>query len=322
MIGDRMLGKVVGCITGISWFWRLNARVENAARRFRPVRVLLATLAEVTRNDAQQLVAGIAYYGMVALVPITVAILQILALTLGEERSREWLDSFSAAILPPSIDLGLLLSVPDATTAGITGLFALLGLAWGSFKLFGAVGVVVNRMWGIAPMQVGIIGKTRQYVLMSATALALLISSVLTYLMSHDLAPLALQELKLTGWADTLTTAIVSGWINVFAGLLSGIAFLMVYRYVPECRVRWRWALLGAGFAGISLQLMNYGVSLFLAYIAPSHLLYGPLASVLIILVWLFASAATLTWGAALTAYGQSVYEGEGPEPGPGWFLK
>ena len=321
MTAERILARLVRFIGGISWLLRLNARLKDAARRFRPIRVLLATLAEVTRNDAQQLNAGIAYYGMVALLPVTVAMLQILALTLGEERSRGWLASYSSALLPLSIDLQGLLSTQDATAAGVTGLLALLGLAWGSFKLFGAVGVVVNRMWGISPRQVGVIAKTRQYLLMSATALVLLISSVLTYLMSQDLAPLALQDLELTGWSNTLATAIASGWSNVIAGLLSGAAFLIVYRYVPERRVRWRWALFGAGFAGMALQLVNYGVSLFLAYVAPSHLLYGPLASVLIILVWLFASSATLASGAAVAAYGQSVYEGDGPTPGPGWFL-
>ena len=322
MISERIVVKVVGFISGITWLLRLNARLENAARRFRPVRVLLATLAEVTRNDAQQLVAGIAYYGMVALVPVSVAILQVLALMLGEEQGREWFSSFSSAVLPPSIDLGGLLVTQDATATGITALFALLGLAWGSFKLFGAVGVVVNRMWGIEPRHVGIVSKMRQYLLMSATALVLLMSSVITYLMSQDLASLALRELELEGWADTLATAIASGWSNVIAGLLLVAAFLIVYRYVPERRVRWRWALSGAVLAGMALQLVNYGVSLFLAYLAPSHLLYGPLASVLIILVWLFASSATLAGGAAVAAYGQSVYEGDGPTPGPGWFLR
>ena len=175
MTAERILARLVRFIGGISWLLRLNARLKDAARRFRPIRVLLATLAEVTRNDAQQLNAGIAYYGMVALLPVTVAMLQILALTLGEERSRGWLASYSSALLPLSIDLQGLLSTQDATAAGVTGLLALLGLAWGSFRLFGAVGVVVNRMWGISPRQVGVIAKTRQYLLMSATALVLLI---------------------------------------------------------------------------------------------------------------------------------------------------
>ena len=321
MITGRILARAAGCIGGVTWLLRLNARLEAAARRFRPVRVLLATLAEVTRNDAQQLVAGIAYYGMVALVPVSVAILQFLGLTLGEEQSREWFSSFSSAVLP-SVDLGRLLATQDATATGVTALFALLGLAWGSFKLFGAVGLVVNRMWGIEPRQVGIMGKMRQYLLMSGTALALLASSVITYLMSQDLTLPILRELGLTGWAGVPFGAAGAGWASAVAGLLSGAAFLVVYRYVPERRVRWRWAVSGAILAGVSLQLVNYGVSLVLAYVAPSHLLYGPLASALIILLWLFASGVTLAGGAAAAAYGQSVYEGDGPTPGPGWFLK
>ena len=103
--------------------------------------------------------------------------------------------------------------------------------------------------------------------------------------------------------------------------MLAGAAFLVVYRYVPERPVRWRWAAIGAGVAGLALQLVNYGVALFISYVAPSHLVYGPLASVLIVLVWLFASAVTLASGAAVAAYGQNVYDGDGPTPGPGWFL-
>ena len=196
-----------------------------------------------------------------------------------------------------------------------------LGLVWGSYKLFGAVGLIVNRMWGIAPSQVDIISRTRQYFLMSGTALALFVSSMFTYVVSQDLAPLVLRELQLAGWFNTPPVAISQWWSNIFAALLSGFAFLMVYRYVPERPVRWRWAMTGAIVAGVALQLVNYGVVIFILYLAPSHLVYGPLASVLVILMWLFASSVTLAMGAAASAYGQSVYDGDGPTPGPGWFL-
>ena len=122
-----------------------------AAARWRPLRVLLATLAAVTRNDAQQLIAGIAYYGMVALIPVSVALLQFLGVALGQELSMGWFETWSSRLLPGDIDFESLLVAQDFTVVGITGVFALLGLAWGSYKLFGSVGVVVNRMWGIAP---------------------------------------------------------------------------------------------------------------------------------------------------------------------------
>lgn len=322
MILDRASEKVSAWVGGISWLLNLNRRMEAAAARWRPVRVVLATLAAVTRNDAQQLIAGIAYYGMVALIPVSVAILQFSAFALGEELSWDWFETWSSRVLPHTIDLGSLLSPGDTTALGVTGIFALAGLAWGSYKLFGSVGVVVNRMWGIAPAQVGIFGKTRQYLLMSATAVVLLLSSVFTYVISQDLSHWARDNLHSTGPPNVLVNFVANGWWpNLLAGLLAGAAFLIVYRYVPERAVQWRWAAIGAGVAGVALQLVNYGVALFIAYLAPSHLVYGPLASVLIVLVWLFASSITLASGAAVAAYGQNVYDGDGPTPGPGWFL-
>ncbi len=323
MILDRASERVADWVGGILWLSRLRRRIEATAARWRPLRVVLATLAAVTRNDAQQLIAGIAYYGMVALIPVSVALLQFFGLALGQELSMGWFDAWSSRLLPGDIDLEGLLITEDSTVVGITGVFALLGLVWGSYKLFGSVGVVVNRMWGIAPAQVGIFGKTRQYLLMSATSLALLLSSVFTYLISYGLSSQTSRRPDPAVPADVIATFITQGWwSNVFAGLLSVVAFLIVYRYVPERRVLWRWAIIGAGVAGVALQAVNYGVALFISYAAPSHLVYGPLASVLIVLVWLFASSVTLASGAAVAAYGQNVYNHDGPTPGPGWFLR
>ena len=323
MILDRASERVADWVSGISWLARVRRELESAAARWRPFRVVLATLAAVTRNDAQQLIAGIAYYGMVALIPVSVALLQFFGLALGQELSMGWFDAWSSRLLPGNIDLEGLLITEDSTVVGITGVFALLGLVWGSYKLFGSVGVVVNRMWGIAPAQVGIFGKTRQYLLMSATSLALLLSSVFTYLISYGLSSQTSRRPDPTVPSDVIATFITQGWwSNVFAGLLSVVAFLIVYRYVPERRVLWRWAIIGAGVAGVALQAVNYGVALFISYAAPSHLVYGPLASVLIVLVWLFASSVTLASGAAVAAYGQNVYNHDGPTPGPGWFLR
>ena len=324
MILDRASERVADWVSGIHWLARVQRRLEAAAARWRPLRVVLATLAAVTRNDAQQLIAGIAYYGMVALIPVSVALLQFLGLALGQELSIGWFEAWSSHLLPSNIDLESLLVGQDFTIVGITGVFALLGLVWGSYKLFGSVGVVVNRMWGIAPAQVGILGKTRQYLLMSATSLVLLLSSVFTYLISHGLALGTPAHLEPNAeWGNALLTLATQGWwSNVLAGVLSAVAFLIVYRFVPERRVFWRWALLGAGVAGVALQLVNYGVSLFISYVAPSHMVYGPLASVLIVLVWLFASAVTLASGAAVAAFSQTVYDHDGPTPGPGWFLR
>lgn len=293
--------------------------IQRLAHRRSSVRLVLATVAAVTRNDSQQLMAGVAYYGMVSLLPFSVVVLQILPWLLGESGAELWFSSISSGVLPSNIDISSLWPSQPPAVAGATSLVAFLGLLWGSFKLFGAVGLVVNRAWGIAPAQVGFIGKTREYLFLSAMALGLLISSVLTYVTVPDLALYALRAAEL-GWLANFAEA-QRWWPSLLAWLLSVVVFLLVYRYVPERQVQWRWALLGAISASIMFEAASYVFALFFSFVAPQRLFYGPLASVLIILIWLFVSALTLVSGAALTAYAQSIYRGDGPVPPPSWFL-
>ena len=297
----------------------LQRAIRRLAQRRSSVRLLLATLAAVTRNDVQQLTAGVAYYGMVCLLPLSVVVLQILPLVLGDAGAQTWFAAISAGVLPPNVDWSALWPSQAPAVAGVTGLVAFLGMTWGSIKLFGAVGLVVNRMWGIEPAQVGVIGKTREYFFLSAMALGLLVSSVLTYVTAPYLALNALEAVQLGGLASVLAEQ--RWWPGLLAWLLSVVVFLLVYRYVPERPVHWRWALLGALAASIIFEAANYVFALFFSYVAPQRLLYGPLASVLVILIWLFVSSLTMVSGAALTAYAQSIYRGDGPVPTEGWFL-
>ena len=298
---------------------RLRRYIQRLAQRRSSVRLVLATVSAVMQNDNQQLMAGVAYYGMVSLLPFSVVVLQILPVLLGEEGARAWFSAISSGVLPPNIDVSTLWPAQPPAVAGATGLIAFLGLLWGSFKLFGAVGLVVNRAWGIEPAQVGILGKTREYLFLSAMAFGLLISSVLTYVTVPDFIVYVLRATGVDGLANVVEAQ--RWWPSLLAWVLSVIVFLLVYRYVPARTVHWRWALLGAVSASIIFQAASYIFALFFSYIAPQRLFYGPLASVLIILIWLFVSALTLVSGAVLTAYAQSIYRGDGPWPRSGWFL-
>ena len=297
----------------------LRRSVQRLAQRRSSVRLVLATVSTVMQNDNQQLMAGVAYYGMVSLLPFSVVVLQILPLLLGEEGARAWFSAISSGVLPSNIDVSTLWPSQPPAVAGATSLVAFLGLLWGSFKLFGAVGLVVNRAWGIEPAQVGILGKTREYLFLSAMALGLLVSTVLTYVTVPDFTVYVLRSIELAGLANAVEAQ--RWWPGLLAWALSVIVFLLVYRYVPERPVLWRYAIVGAVSASIIFEAASYVFALFFSYIAPQRLFYGPLASVLIILIWLFFSALTLVSGAVLTAYAQSIYRGDGPRPRSGWFL-
>ena len=167
---QQILGRVAKTLTAIPLLAKSGLTIEQAATRWRPLRVVLATLAAVTRNDAQQLTAGVAYYGLVFVIPISVGILQVFGVVLGTARSEDWYSKLTAGLLPAGIDLRLVAASQDSASAGVAAALAFIGLTWGSYKLFGSVGVVVNRMWGIEPTQVGVLAKTREFLYLSGTA--------------------------------------------------------------------------------------------------------------------------------------------------------
>lgn len=303
-------------------FKLLRARrgIIRLAQRWQLLRVLLATLATITRNDVQQLVAGTAYYGVLSLIPITFGMLQGLALVLGPEQTEQWFTQLSAALLPTPFEMSFYRNFSQSVVAGATWLLALVGLIWGSVRLFGAVGLVVNRMWGIDPALVGGVARLREFLFMAGTALILLVSSIVTYLVDLQSLPYLLGSLGIIPLVDAL--AAQRWWSDGLTTGLSALAFILVYRYVPEHQVRWKWAAIGGALAGVAFKLTSDGFAYILTHLAPPNLVYGSLAWLLAFLMWNFASALILATGAAITAYGQSIYDSDGPRTGRGWFLR
>lgn len=85
--------------------------------------------------------------------------------------------------------------------------------------------------------------------------------------------------------------------ILFMTGLLS-----LLYHYVPNCQVRWRHALPGAGFAALVFALAQKLFGLFIIGLPSYRLVYGAFAALPIFLLWLYLSWTVIILGALLTA--------------------
>ncbi|MYC34103.1 MAG: YihY/virulence factor BrkB family protein [Chloroflexi bacterium] len=305
-----------GLLERMLWFLRQASALERLINRWRPLLVLEASLLAIMRPNIQQLGAGVAYYGIMAMMPLLVVGLQIIAVWLGQEEARIWFNELSARVFPAELDIAALLGDPSAQTVGVISGLAFVGLAWGLFKLFGAVSAILNLTWGIEPSNTRFADNLKEIMAIGAAATVFLVSSVLTWVVVDDFTSQVLRALRLLMWADALASASVTGLVNLLAWLLLVLSLVIIYRYVPRRLVRWRWAALGSLAVGVALQLMNFGFVMFMTHVAPSQFVQGILASALVILFWLFLAARLLAWGAALSAYAQSVYDLDGPQPG------
>lgn len=108
-----------------------------------------------------------------------------------------------------------------------------------------------------------------------------------------------------------------AGWLVLWTPIRWGIGtvilfifFWVLYRHLPKHGLSWKDVLPGAIFAVIFWQLISEGFSLFVGYGNYSQL-YGQLASVVIMMIWFYLTAAVLLFGALLNVYGK-----EGKERG------
>ncbi len=305
-----------GLLERLLWFLRQASALERLINRWRPLLVIEASLLAVMKPNIQQLSAGVAYYGIMAMMPLLVAGMQIIAVWLGQEGARVWFGELSARVFPAELNIVALLGDPNAETVGVVSSLAFLGLAWGLFKLFGAVSAILNLTWGIEQSNTGFADNLKEVIAIGAAATVFLVSSMLTWLVVDDFTGQVLRALRLLQWADAVASTAVTGLVNLVAWLLLILSLVIIYRYVPRRPVRWRWAALGSLAVAVALQLMNYGFAMLLSHVAPSQFVQGILASALVILLWLFLAARLLAWGAAISAYAQSVYDLDGPAPG------
>ena len=138
-------------------------------------------------------------------------------------------------------------------------------------------------------------------------ALSLAITSALTTIQKYTLPVLGWQPRQ-----DPFLWAIVGAVVPV---LLAVLSFTVIYRVVPNTRVRWRSAAIAGLAAGLLWEAAKRGFTYYLLTPGAAYgRIYGQIGGIISLVFWIYYSAVILVLGAELASVLQDIHPHRGRE--------
>jgi membrane protein len=258
-------------------------------------RGLGALLRRLQEHDVLVLSAAIAYTTILSFFPLMVGVIVLLSQWIEHTDAQRTIVRALTPYLPPGV-VSLVWGTLDAAirARGAAGPIAIIGLFWTATAAASAVRHSLNRVLG-APAARSFWHRKGIETIMVALAgtlvsLSLLTSAVITFLKGipalGDLAVLLERSRGITA-----ATA-ASPWI------LSGAAFLVVYRFLPNIRAHRSSLLAGAAAATILFEATKRGFFWYIRSLSNYPVVYSHFAGVVIFMIWVYLSALVLLIGA------------------------
>ena len=243
--------------------------------------------------------ASLAYFATLSFFPVVALIILVIA-SMGYSESMR--DTFVETIgyYFPSSDEPIRQAVDGILDASLViSVVSVLSLLIGANGMFSAANRAIGRVF--EETKKGMIRATLRQTLIATLVAALLLVSVGVTVLLHAAAQYGAGLLE-AGGASSVPLIVALGIASTIIPLLATIAiFTTVYRHLPNARVDWRDAAFGAVVATVLFEVGKHLFFWFSAIVTQRSVIYGPLTSVVILLMWMFVSGIIFLYGAALT---------------------
>jgi membrane protein len=263
------------------------------------IQILKRAWKEAKKDQVPLISAGVAFYAFLAIVPTLIAVVIIYGLVTDQPQEvTEQLDSFGTA-LPAQAEqllhdqLVALTNIPERSLGA--GLVAVLGLALWSAS--GGIGNVIKAVSFAYDEE-----EKRSFVKSKALALGFTLGAIVFMVLAVALVaavPAVLNALDVPGWVEAVVHA--ARWIGLVVVVM--LALDVLYRWAPDREpAKFRWLSVGAVVATGLWVVASIGFSVYVDNFSRYSKVYGSLAGVIILLLWLWLTAYATLLGAEINA--------------------
>lgn len=283
---------------------RLQEKLEHVYQRANrhsggTLDIIRLALLQFNALRGAEAAASIAYYAIFSLFPLLLLLVSIIGfLLVNFEAPGEVLDVIDliAPVSREFIQENLAEILERRGTGGIIGL---IGLAWAASGVFLGLARNINRAWPTASLRNVVQGRLVALGIVGLLALMLflfIVVGIILDIITRLEEPFAEAGIITDGMLINVLSTLIP-WFFAF------LLFLILYRYVPNIRVKWIEAFWGAVIAAIGWGIATLGFTWYLSSgFAQFELFYGSLGTTVAILLWIYLTALITLFGAHISA--------------------
>lgn len=247
----------------------------------------------------------LAWYSLLSIFPAVIVIGNLLPVF--GINARTVLDYLQTAVpadvyktLAPSI-----LSFLQRGSGSLLSIGAVVAL-WSTSQVVAAFQRTVNQAYGVGENQNAIINRLFSFLWMILVIIIMafiILFFTLGQVVVKQLTPLLHLSRNITGVVSSLKWPVTLG--------LLFILLLLLYYFLPNAHLKWRYVWVGALTSTIIWLLLSQLFSLYVDYFAKSVTTYKTVGSVIVIMMWLDFSGVIILTGSVLNATLQEYFSGE-----------
>ena len=256
-----------------------------------------------------QVASSLTFTTVLSIVPLLTTVFGVLTALPVFDRMRLALHSFLESRLMPEAISSSIFKYLDQFSQNASSLtvVSVLSFAITSLMTMLTIDSALNTIWGVhrpRPLAQRLI---TYWAILSVGPIVLGVSLTLTsYLASAS-----------AGFV-TAPTPLVAAVLDITPLILFTAAYSALYVYVPNRRVEWRDALVGAFLAALAFEGAKRGFAFYITHFPTYKMIYGALAAVPLLLVWIYYIWIITLGGALIAAslpaiYGRNWNRGQAP---------
>ncbi|MBQ8588370.1 MAG: YihY/virulence factor BrkB family protein [Clostridia bacterium] len=260
------------------------------------IKLIYMYFHKFTKHDIMGLSAEMGFYLLTALFPFLI-LLFIIATLISDNMQELLLNLIS--YLPRDMEnlITELLtsfkgSMPIIITASVLGL-------WYMSNVISTLTKAMNRFYGVK--------ETRGYFKLRGIFLLFALTIIVLIFLSFALVvfgqgtQLILQYLNYLPFISTEKVWNYMRYISVI--LVIFVAIMIMFKILPNKHLSFRAVAAGSGLTTAAWCITSYGFSFYVNNFSKYHVIYGSLASIFILVTWVYMSALVILIGASINAY-------------------